>query len=207
MLTPHRTPPAEQPAPATQGKAAAARAPRQPLAKQPTPPQRQDTTVAKLARFHGNAQTFSDTARAIEGLADALNIPPGIAAQDIPRALRLAHDNSAALRPYLGQFPIPADTAPRLLVALTPSDIPLLAQLIRHAATIPKPRFTLTANLASGDLRFETRVHALPARGDTACFRHAMTFIRRSFRHALHATACRQGERWFLSPSNDRRTQ
>lgn len=172
----------------------------------PKPSRKGDAAAAKLARFHADAQTFNDKQDSINALADALNIPAHIVETDISRAIQLARDNSEAMKGYVGRFPLPAHTDTRLLVALMPSDIPHLERLIIHAAGIKKQRFTMHAELPSGDLHLETNVHALKQTGPRQCFRHAMTFMRRTFRHTLTATACRQGSRWFFSAADKTRS-
>lgn len=167
-----------------------------------TKPPSQTPPANRLARYHEPAQRLATERARIESLADALNIPPDIVKSDINRALDLAHTNARAMRPFTGRFPLPKETSVRLLAALTPTDINQLARLLEHAATIGKPTFTLNANLASGDLSLNARVTALSNTAATgACFRYALTFLRRAFRHPITITACRQRDRWsFISP-------
>lgn len=158
--------------------------------------------ASRLARFHEPSQRLATERARIESLADALNIPPDIVKSDITRALELAHTNARAMRPHTGRFPLPKETSDRLLAALTPTDVNQLARLLEHATTIDKTTFTLNANLASGDLSLDARVTALSNTAATgACFRYALTFLRRTFRHPITITACRQRDRWsFISP-------
>lgn len=163
-------------------------------AANPIPPKiskpREATT--QLARFHGGAQSFTTEAASITALADALNIPNHVVKNDVPRALDLADTNINAMRAHVGPFPLPKDTSKRLLAVLTPSDIDHLRLLLDYASTLGKKRVSLNADMPSGDLTLETQVTEL-ARG---CFRYAMTFARRSFRHTSTATACRKGNTW-----------
>lgn len=158
---------------------------------------------SKLARFHAPAQRFTSERDRVESLADALNIPPAVVTNDIDRALDLANTNARAMRPHTGRFPLPKETGDRLLAALTPADIKQLARLLEHATTINKRSFTLNATLASGDLFLDAHITSLPRSAATgACFRYAMTFMRRTFRHAMTIAACRKGGRWsFLTPT------
>lgn len=177
--TPRKKPPAEKPAP----------------------------EAAALTHFHGKAQTFKTPTAAVAALADALNIPTHVVASDLTRALELADTNSRAMQTYVGRFPLPDHTSTRLLAVLTPADVLHLARLLNHTTTIDKRQFTLTASLASGDLHLEAKVQALPQPTSRQCFRYAMTFMRRSFRHTLTTTACRTGTAWsFLNPKANRST-
>ena len=174
-----------------------------------TPPPGSRTGPAKLALFHEPAQRFKTERAAIQGLADALNIPSEVVEKDVSRALALADANARAMRGFVGRFPLPATTSNRLLAALTPSDVRQLALLLEYATTIGKREFTLNANLASGDLSLDTRVTALSSRASAGtCFRYAMTFMRRTFRHALTISACRKGQAWtFPTQPNERTPQ
>lgn len=179
-----------------------------PRKKPPAAQEKPAPEAAALSRFHGKAQTFNTPTAAVAALADALNIPTHVVASDLTRALELADTNSSAMQTYVGHFPLPANTSPRLLSVLTPADVLHLARLLNHTTTVDKRQFTLTASLASGDLHLEAKVQALP--WDSAarqCFRYAMTFMRRSFRHTLTTTACRTGTAWsFLTPKANRST-
>lgn len=150
----------------------------------------QEATLLK--RFHDGAQSFSSEAASINALADALNIPPSVVKANVPRALELADSNSTAMRKHLGRFPLPNATSTRLLSALTPSDIDHLGLVLDYASTLGKKKVTLQTEMPSGDLSLETTVTEL----NSGCFRYAMTFVRRSFRHLSTATACRKGNTW-----------
>ncbi|WP_156827543.1 hypothetical protein [Hyphomicrobium zavarzinii] len=162
-----------------------------PIRKTPTAPAR------KLAAFHAPDHVFSTERASVAALADALNIPPKVVSTGVTRALALAADNANAMRPYVGRFPLPKNTPNRLLTALTPSDITQLSRLLEHSTTIDKREFTLTANLASGDLSLTARIRKLTSSAAPgACFRYALTFMRRTFQHTLSMTACRQRGTW-----------
>ena len=166
---------------------------------QTTAPIKQEPTTAarKLAAFHAPDHVFSTERASVAALADALNIPPEVVSTGVSRALALAADNAHAMRPYVGRFPLPQQTPNRLLTALTPSDITQLSRLLEHSTTIDKREFTLTANLASGDLSLTARINKLISSAATgACFRYALTFVRRTFQHTLPMTACRQRGTW-----------
>ena len=157
----------------------------------------------RLARYHGSAQRLTSEQAQVDALADALNIPPEVVKANVTRALDLAHTNARAMRRRTGRFPLPKHTADRLLAALTPADVDKLAILLGHAASIDKRAFTLRAELSSGDLVLVTRVTALDRTSTAgACFRYAMTFMRRTFRHALTVAACRRRAAWtYLTPT------
>jgi hypothetical protein len=162
-----------------------------PIRKTPTAPAR------KLAAFHAPDHVFSTERASVAALADALNIPPEVVSTGVSRALALASDNAHAMRPYVGRFPLPQHTPNRLLTALTPSDITQLSRLLEHSTPIDKREFTLTANLASGDLSLTARINKLiSSAAPGACFRYALTFVRRTFQHTLPMTACRQRGTW-----------
>ena len=145
-----------------------------------------------LARFHANEQTFKSDASSIAALADALNIPDHVVKSNLTRALELAESNADAMRPHVGRFPLPETTSNRLLSALTPSDVDHLRMLLDYASTRGRKHFSLNAAMPSGELTLEAKVTEL----DRGCFRYAMTFVRRSFRHTAIATACRKGTAW-----------
>lgn len=173
----------------------------------PLPKPNPNRPAAQLARFHGSHQIFQSNMQATAALADALNIPKHVVAEDIPRALTLATSNSDAMHRHATGFPLPKDTSQRLLAALTPSDVQHLARLLEHSTTIGKQSFTLAAGLPSGELRLETKVEALSAANvPRRCFRYAMTFMRRSFRHTLNTTACREGRQWSVLAANQDRS-
>lgn len=173
----------------------------------PLPKPNPNRPAAQLARFHGSHQIFQSNMQATAALADALNIPKHVVAEDIPRALTLAASNSEAMQRHATGFPLPKNTSQRLLAALTPSDVQHLARLLEHSTTIGKQSFTLASALPSGDLRVETRVQALSAaNAPRRCFRYAMTFMRRSFRHTLNTTACREGRQWSVLAANQDRS-
>ena len=158
--------------------------------------------ATKLAAFHGSGQTFRSEHAAVEALADTLNIPSQIVSGDLDRALSLADANSRAMRPHVGRFPLPKHSDDRLLAALTPSDVSQLRRLLEHATTIDKRQFTLTANLASGDLSLNARIRHLSSISATgACFHYVLTFIRRTFQHTLAMTACRNRGTWSFTTS------
>lgn len=173
----------------------------------PLPPPKRKAPLspiaAKLARFHGGAQSFASEAAAIEALADALNIPKQVVANDVARALALAEANSGAMLPFTGRFPLPKATSRRLLAALAPADIPQLERHLAYALAVDKERFSLEAGMASGNLRLEARITKLAK----TCLRATMTFVRRSFRHSVTAAACRRGVEWtLLDPATERKT-
>ncbi|HEX2842155.1 hypothetical protein [Hyphomicrobium sp.] len=155
--------------------------------KAPPPP-----VDTPLTRFHDGAQSFSSEAASITALADALNIPASVVNANVPRALELANSNNSAMKKRVGNFPLPTGTSSRLLAALTPSDVDHLGLVLDYAATLGKEEVTLQTEMPSGDLSLEATVTKL-SRG---CFRYAMTFLRRSFRHLSTATACRNGNTW-----------
>lgn len=188
-VQPHRDVPALA-AIAPQATAHPAQTP-SPIKPAPTAPAR------KLAAFHAPYHVFSTERASVAALADALNIPPKVVSTGVTRALALAADNASAMRPYVGRFPLPQHTPNRLLTALTPSDITQLSRLLEHSTTIDKREFTLTANLASGDLSLTARINKLiSSAAPGACFRYALTFMRRTFQHTLSMTACRQRGTW-----------
>lgn len=159
----------------------------------PAPPKPAPSrNMALLARFHGSEQSFPTEGASIGALADALNIPASVVKENVPRAMALADSNTSAMRKHLGRFPLPATTSPRLLAALTPSDVDHLALLLDYAATLGKKEVTLQTQMPSGDLALETTVTDVQG----GCFRYLMTFTRRTFRHATTATACRKGSVW-----------
>lgn len=162
-----------------------------PLAKPPKINKPREATT-QLARFHAGAQSFTTEAASITALADALNIPNHVVKANVPRALDLADTNINAMRAHVGRFPLPKNTSNRLLAALTPSDVDHLRLLLDYASTLGKKRVSLNADMPSGELTLETQVTKLAS----GCFRYAMTFARRSFRHTSTATACRKGNAW-----------
>lgn len=174
----------------------------QPLIAPSTPSPRPSSRATKLAAFHGSGQTFRSERASIEALADTLNIPAHVVSEDLDRALSLAEANTRAMHPYVGRFPLPKHSDDRLLAALTPSDVTQLTRLLEHATTIDKRQFTLTANLASGDLSLDARIRQLSNAATTgACFHYALTFMRRTYRHALAMTACRKRGTWSFNTS------
>jgi hypothetical protein len=172
----------------------------------PLPKPNPSRPAARLIRFHGSHQIFQSHMQATAALADALNIPQHVVAGDVSRALALAASNSEAMQRHATGFPLPKETSQRLLAALTPSDVQHLARFLEHSTTIGIQSFTLAADLPSGELRLETKVEALSAPNvPRRCFRYAMTFMRRSFRHTLNTTACREGRHWsVLAAKQDR---
>lgn len=166
-----------------------------PIAKPPT---------TRLARFPGSAQRFPTEREQIDALADALNIPSAVVRHNVNRALDLARTNARAMRKHTGRFPLPKGTPDRLLAALTPADVAKLAVLLGHATTIDKRSFTLRADLSSGDLVLDARVTAMANTSAAgACFRYALAFSRRTFRHAITVAACRRRAAWtFLTPTS-----
>lgn len=185
--------------------------PRQTLEAAPRIEQPFETTVMpvvpvteddRLARFHANAQVFENEADAAEGLADALNIPVTVVAADLNRAIGLVDTNTKAMRAYAGTFPLPRDINPRLLAALTPSDIPHLAALFDYALTIGQDRFSFSAPMASGELNVEADITKLP----NNCLTAIMFFTRRSFGHVLTSSGCRRGDKWSFLATPERKT-
>lgn len=155
---------------------------------------------AALASFHGNAQRFAREHDASVALADALNIPDEVVRRDVDKALTLADSNARAMKPRIGAFPLPAHISNRLLGVLTPADVRLLGGILKHARTLAPGDYTLTSALVSGDLNLEATITVQPPeRSGRQCYRYGLTFIRRSFRHTMPVSACREGAAWTLS--------
>lgn len=153
----------------------------------------------QLHAFHQGAQVFATRAQAIAALADALDIPKAVPTANLQTALKLADSNVQAMKDFVGRYPLPATTSPRLLAALTPADVAKLGAVMKHAATLNPGTYSLTAPMASGNLHLDAHITVPHAEASSRhCYRYALTFSRRSFSHTLTTTACRTGQQWTL---------
>lgn len=150
-----------------------------------------DTELTRAVRQFADGPDDNARIANLAALAGEDVLPTREAVMGTVTALRT---RAAAMKPYVGQFPLPPRTSTSILALITPQDVVLLADTLKLLADDTEDHHFSTALESHGVTVEGTTRPATPG-----CFSYDLTFTRTTFHAGIKASACRQGTAWAIS--------